>query len=151
MANYLIDWFISWLIELSVDWLNNQLIDWLISCWTWRWRHCICWHKWTSSSNKLSSNLQIMKLLAWKPSFAWKLNFSYKNTTKNIPVVPPSFPIKMLCNLVKGFIFYDLPYKQTNRDFYFIYNTSLKTQRCPGYLRQLPALKRFYHKSQFRI
>ena len=31
MANYLIDWFISWLIDLSVDWLNYQLIDWIIS------------------------------------------------------------------------------------------------------------------------
>ena len=46
-----------------------------------------------------------------------QLNLEYSNQAKNIPVGLPSSPIK----LVKRFTSYDRTYKQTNRDYYFIY------------------------------
>ena len=40
----------------------------------------------------------IHMVLAWEPSFTWNLNFRYENKPtklQTIPVVPPSFPIKI--------------------------------------------------------
>ena len=43
-----------------------------------------------------------------------------QNQALNIPVVLTSFKIKIWGKLVKGFMSYDLTYKQANRDYYFI-------------------------------
>ena len=64
-------------------------------------------------------------MIAWEPSFAWKLKFRFKITNfsshvKNIPMVLPGSPIKIWGKLVKGFMSYDRTYKQSNRDYYFV-------------------------------
>ena len=63
--------------------------------------------------------------------FAWELNFLFKsqpilnlksqNQTKNIPVVLPSYPIKIWGKSILEFLSYDLTNQQTNRDYNFIY------------------------------
>ena len=54
-------------------------------------------------------------ILAWKPSFNLELNsfhFEFLNQAKNIPVVLPSFQIKILTKLFMGFMRYDQTNKQ---------------------------------------
>jgi len=67
---------------------------------------------------------------AWEPSFAWKLSFSTKvnllnlklfNQAKNILLVLPTSSDQIWGRSVKGFLCYYLTYKQTHRDYYFIY------------------------------
>ena len=60
--------------------------------------------------------------LALEPSFAWKLNFLYETfKASGEQRVLLSSLIKVWGKSVKGFRGYDRTYKQTNRDYYYIY------------------------------
>jgi len=57
-------------------------------------------------------------VLAWEPSFTWNLTFRYENKPtklQTIPVVPPSFPIKIWGKSVKG-VPVLCSYNQANRE-----------------------------------